>query len=160
MKIACKNFVGAAVMVGLLGAGHTASALAAEMSHHGAMSSDLRTGLNSLFREHVFLAAGLRAPRWPAATANSKPPPVPSTPTPSILPKLSARFMALAPSRPFFPYGASISASLSIIPSASQPRTTPRKIKPSPISSNIHKTSAPSSPRQILICPRTWSPIW
>ena len=27
------------------------------MSHHGAMSSDLRTGLNSLFREHVFLAA-------------------------------------------------------------------------------------------------------
>ena len=57
MKIACKNFVGAAVMVALLGAGHTASALAAEMSHHGAMSSDLRTGLNSLFREHVFLAA-------------------------------------------------------------------------------------------------------
>jgi hypothetical protein len=44
-------------MVALLGAGHTASALAAEMSHHGAMSSDLRTGLNSLFREHVFLAA-------------------------------------------------------------------------------------------------------
>jgi hypothetical protein len=57
MKIACKNFVGAVVMVALLGAGHTASALAAEMSHHGAMSSDLRTGLNSLFREHVFLAA-------------------------------------------------------------------------------------------------------
>jgi hypothetical protein len=57
MKIACKNFVGAAVMVALLGAGHTASALAAEMGHHGAMSSDLRTGLNSLFREHVFLAA-------------------------------------------------------------------------------------------------------
>jgi hypothetical protein len=57
MKISCKNFVGAAVMVALLGAGHTASALAAEMSHHGAMSSDLRTGLNSLFREHVFLAA-------------------------------------------------------------------------------------------------------
>ena len=57
MKIACKNFLGAAVMVALLGAGHTASALAAEMSHHGAMSSDLRTGLNSLFREHVFLAA-------------------------------------------------------------------------------------------------------
>ncbi len=57
MKIACKNFVGAAVMVALLGAGHTASAVAAEMGHHGAMSSDLRTGLNSLFREHVFLAA-------------------------------------------------------------------------------------------------------
>ena len=57
MKIACKNFVGAAVMVGLLGGGYTASALAAEMGHHGAMSSDLRTGLNSLFREHVFLAA-------------------------------------------------------------------------------------------------------
>ena len=55
--IACKNFVGAAVMVALLGAGHTASAVAAEMGHHGAMSSDLRTGLNSLFREHVFLAA-------------------------------------------------------------------------------------------------------
>ena len=61
MKIACKNFVGAAVMVALLGAGHTASALAAEMSHHGAMSSDLRTGLNSLFREHVFLAAAATA---------------------------------------------------------------------------------------------------
>ena len=29
MKIACKNFVGVAVMVALLGAGHTASALAA-----------------------------------------------------------------------------------------------------------------------------------
>ena len=43
----------------------------------------------------------LRARRWPVATANSKPPPVPSTPTPSILPKLSARFMALAPSRLF-----------------------------------------------------------
>ena len=57
MKIACKNVVGAAMMVALLGAGHTARALAAEMSHHGAMSSDLRTGLNSLFREHVFLAA-------------------------------------------------------------------------------------------------------
>ena len=57
MKIACKNFVGAAVMIALLGASHTASALAAEMSHHGAMSLDLRTGLNSLFREHVFLAA-------------------------------------------------------------------------------------------------------
>ena len=57
MKIACKNFIGAAVMVALLGGGYTASALAAEMSHHGAMSSDLRTGLNSLFREHVFLAA-------------------------------------------------------------------------------------------------------
>ena len=56
MKIACKNFVGAAVMVGLLGA-YTASASVAEMNHHGAMSSDLRTGLNSLFREHVFLAA-------------------------------------------------------------------------------------------------------
>ena len=58
MKIACKNFIGAAVMVALLGAGYTASASAAEMNHHGAMSSDLRTGLNSLFREHVFLAAG------------------------------------------------------------------------------------------------------
>ena len=57
MKIACKNFIGAAVMVALLGAGYTASALAAEMNHRGAMSLDLRTGLNSLFREHVFLAA-------------------------------------------------------------------------------------------------------
>ena len=58
MKIACKNFIGAAVMVALLGAGYTESALAAEMNHRGAMSLDLRTGLNSLFREHVFLAAG------------------------------------------------------------------------------------------------------
>ena len=57
MKIACKNFIGAAVMVALLGAGYRASASAAEMNHRGAMSSDLRTGLNSLFREHVFLAA-------------------------------------------------------------------------------------------------------
>jgi len=57
MKIACKNFIGAAVMVALLGGGYTASALAAEMGHHGTMSSDLRTSLNSLFREHVFLAA-------------------------------------------------------------------------------------------------------
>ena len=45
MKIACKNFVGAAVMVALLGAGHTASALAAQKRHHGAIISDLRTGL-------------------------------------------------------------------------------------------------------------------
>ena len=58
-----------------------------------------------------------------------------STAIPSISPKLSARFTALTPSRPFFPCGASISASLSTIPSASQRRTTPRKIKPSPISS-------------------------
>lgn len=159
MKIACKNFVGAAVMVALLGA-YTASASAAEMNHHGAMSSDLRTGLNSLFREHVFLAAGATGAALAGRDGEFKPPPVPSTPTPSILPKLSARFMAPAPSRPFFHYGASISASLSIIPSALQPRTTPRKIKPSPISSNIRKTSAPFSPRQILICPRTWSPIW
>ena len=40
MKIACEKFVGAAVMVALLGAAYTASASAAEMGHHGAMSAD------------------------------------------------------------------------------------------------------------------------
>jgi hypothetical protein len=57
MNINLKKFVGTAVMVGLLGVGYTANVMSAEMNHHGAMSSDLRTGLNSLFREHVFLAA-------------------------------------------------------------------------------------------------------
>lgn len=52
-----RKFVGTAVMVALLGVGYTANVKSAEMNHHGAMSSDLRTGLNSLFREHVFLAA-------------------------------------------------------------------------------------------------------
>jgi hypothetical protein len=52
-----KKFVGIAMILALLGVGYTAKAMAGEMSHHRAMSSDLRTGLNSLFREHVFLAA-------------------------------------------------------------------------------------------------------
>jgi hypothetical protein len=57
MNVNLKKFVGAAVMVALLGVGYTENAMSAEMNHNGAMSSDLRTGLNSLFREHVFLAA-------------------------------------------------------------------------------------------------------
>lgn len=52
-----RKFVGTAVVVALLGVGYTANVKSAELNHHGAMSSDLRTGLNSLFREHVFLAA-------------------------------------------------------------------------------------------------------
>lgn len=57
MKIPCQKFFGAAMIAALLAGGQTAMAAAADMSHHGMMSSDLRTGLNSLFREHVFLAA-------------------------------------------------------------------------------------------------------
>jgi len=57
MNVNLKKFVRTAVMVALLGVGYTANVMPAEMNHHGAMSSDLRTGLNSLFREHVFLAA-------------------------------------------------------------------------------------------------------
>ena len=57
MKINFKKFVGTAAMVALLGVGYTANVMSAEMGHHEAMSSDLRTGLNSLFREHIFLAA-------------------------------------------------------------------------------------------------------
>ena len=57
MKINFKKFVGTAAMVALLGAGYAANLMSAEMMHHEAMSSDLRTGLNSLFREHIFLAA-------------------------------------------------------------------------------------------------------
>ncbi|HEY1232030.1 MAG TPA: hypothetical protein VGH22_01485 [Candidatus Binatia bacterium] len=57
MKTICKKLIGAVVVAALLGVNYGASAVAAEMDHHGMMSSDLRTGLNSLFREHVFLAA-------------------------------------------------------------------------------------------------------
>ena len=57
MRINFKNFVGTAAMVALLGVSYAANVMSAEMMHHNAMSSDLRTGLNSLFREHVFLAA-------------------------------------------------------------------------------------------------------
>jgi hypothetical protein len=57
MNVNLKKFVRTAMMVALLGVGYTANVMPAEMNHHGAMSSDLRTGLNSLFREHVFLAA-------------------------------------------------------------------------------------------------------
>ena len=57
MNVNLKKFVRTAVMVALLGVGYTENAMSAEMNHNGAMSSDLRTGLNSLFREHVFLAA-------------------------------------------------------------------------------------------------------
>lgn len=57
MKRICKKLIGAAVIAALLGINYGASAMAAEMKHNGMMSSDLRTGLNSLFREHVFLAA-------------------------------------------------------------------------------------------------------
>ena len=57
MKINFKKFVGTAAMVALLGVGYTANVMSAEMGHHEAMSSDLRTGLNSLFHEHIFLAA-------------------------------------------------------------------------------------------------------
>lgn len=57
MNFNLNKFVGTAVMVALLGVGYTENLMSAEINHHGAMSSDLRTGLNSLFREHVFLAA-------------------------------------------------------------------------------------------------------
>ena len=57
MKTICKKLIGAAVIAVLLGVNYGASAVAAEMNHHGMISTDLRTGLNSLFREHVFLAA-------------------------------------------------------------------------------------------------------
>jgi hypothetical protein len=57
MKITLKKFIGAAMVVSLLGLGSTTTVLSADMNHQSAMSSDLRTGLNSLFREHVFLAA-------------------------------------------------------------------------------------------------------
>jgi hypothetical protein len=57
MNINLRKFAGTVVMVALLGVGYTANVMSEEMNHHGAMSSDLRTGLNSLFREHVFLAA-------------------------------------------------------------------------------------------------------
>lgn len=57
MKVICKKLIGAEVIAALLGIHYGASAMAAEMNHHGMISSDLRTGLNSLFREHVFLAA-------------------------------------------------------------------------------------------------------
>lgn len=51
-----KQFTAMAALVALLGLGYSTHAAAA-MADHGAMSSDLRTGLNSLFREHIFLAA-------------------------------------------------------------------------------------------------------
>ena len=57
MKTICKKLIGAAVIAVLLGVNYGASAVAAEMNHHGMISTDVRTGLNSLFREHVFLAA-------------------------------------------------------------------------------------------------------
>jgi len=57
MKRICKKLIGTAIIAALLGVNYGASAMAAEMNHPGIMSSDLRTGLNSLFREHVFLAA-------------------------------------------------------------------------------------------------------
>ncbi len=57
MKIDCKKIIGAAMVAAWLGVGCGANAAAAEMNPHGAMAADLRTGLNSLFREHVFLAA-------------------------------------------------------------------------------------------------------
>jgi len=57
MKRICKKLIGTAIIAALLGINYGASAMAAEMNHPGMMSSDLRTGLNSLFREHVFLAA-------------------------------------------------------------------------------------------------------
>src|SRR4026207_1477388 len=57
MKRICKKLIGPAIIAALLGPNYGASAMAAEMNHPGIMSSDLRTGLNSLFREHVFLAA-------------------------------------------------------------------------------------------------------
>jgi len=52
MKTICKKLIGAAVIAVLLGVNYAASAVAAEMNHDGMMSADLRTGLNSLFREH------------------------------------------------------------------------------------------------------------
>jgi hypothetical protein len=52
-----KKFVANTVIAVLLGVGYTANVKSEEMNHHEAISSDLRTGLNSLFREHVFLAA-------------------------------------------------------------------------------------------------------
>ena len=57
MKRICKKLIGTAIMAALLGVNYGPSAGAAEMTHPGMMSSDLRTGFNSLFREHVFLAA-------------------------------------------------------------------------------------------------------
>ena len=57
MKRIWKRLIGTAIIAALLGVNYGVSARAAEMTHPGMMSSDLRTGLNSLFREHVFLAA-------------------------------------------------------------------------------------------------------
>jgi len=56
MKSKYKQFTAMTALVALLGLGYSTNAAAA-MADHSAMSSDLRTGLNSLFREHVFLAA-------------------------------------------------------------------------------------------------------
>lgn len=57
MKITFGRFIGTMAIVALLCVSSAANAISAEMMHHGSMGSDLRTGLNSLFREHVFLAA-------------------------------------------------------------------------------------------------------
>jgi hypothetical protein len=57
MKINFKKFAGTIAIVALLGVNSAANVMSAEMMHQNAMSSDLRTSLNALFREHVFLAA-------------------------------------------------------------------------------------------------------
>lgn len=55
MRINLKQLTGFAALVGLLGVLPMTSAMA-DMSH-GMKGSDLRTGLNTLFREHVYLAS-------------------------------------------------------------------------------------------------------
>ena len=58
MNTTMKQLSAAALLAVSLGCATNGMTAMADMDHrHGMMSSDLRTGLNSLFREHVFLAA-------------------------------------------------------------------------------------------------------
>jgi len=160
MKRICKKLIGTAIIAALLGINYGASAMAAEMNHPGMMSSDLRTGLNSLFREHVFLAAWATGAALAGRDGEFKAAEDALDGNSIDIAKAIGSVYGAGAEQAFCRCGANTSALSLTTPSGLQLKTTPRKARPSMISSSTHRISARFSLRRTLICQKRRLPGW